>query len=182
MRDLSTELVTQISAAALQPILLAVFYFDSHPLRFWSGLGEIEIDGEIYTGAGSLLSISEISESTEMQANGMSFTLTGIPTSMISLAFNEDYQGRGCELLISAIDGFTVLPPYPLFGGLMDVMDFDIGAETTTITLNAESKLVLLNKAKVSRYTAEDQKRTWPDDAGLDFIAVQQNKEITWGR
>ncbi len=203
-RDLGTALASEVQEPEIAPIFLAEFLFDTAPIRFWNGYGTITINGNEYTGSGNLLSVSQVVETQDLQANGMQFTLSGMPTSLISLALSENYSGRSCNLYFACVytdqqwdgvftdeftDEFTtdlsgalVGDPYLIFSGLMDTMEIADSGETATITLSAENRMVDLKKSKVSRYTPEEQKRRYPGDKGLDFIPQLQDKELTWGR
>jgi hypothetical protein len=182
-RDLAAPLVTEVTAALLRPVFLAEFLFDSGAVRFWNGLGEVVAMGNTYIGAGNLLSLSEYKETQKLEALGLTFTLTGISPSILSVAQAESYQGRTVNLYLSAINSSGALvTPYQVFGGQMDVMSINLGAEFSTIAVSAESKLIMTTRTKERRYTAEDQKNQYPGDKGFDFVTVLQDKEIYWGR
>lgn len=73
--------------------------FDApNSLHFWSGLGDLTIGDVTYTGAGDLLGISELRESSDIAAYGATLTLSGIPSELVSLAKNEPYQGRAAAI------------------------------------------------------------------------------------
>ena len=123
-------------------------------------------------------------ESAEVQANNLTITLSGIPSSLISSALNETYQGRSCKVHLGVLNdsGAVVSDPYLLFSGRMDLMNIDDGGQTCTISVSAESRLIDLDRTRERRYTSEDQKIDFPNDKGLEFIADLQDKEIIWGR
>ena len=155
--------------------------FDSGTVRLWNGTYDATIEGETYTGAGSLLSISEVEETSEIAARGVSMSLSGLDTSLISTALQENYQNRNARVLFGTISGST-FTAYTLFRGRMDVMTISEGAETATITVTAENALIDLERARSLRYTSESQKALYPNDKGLDYVADLQDKEILWGR
>ena len=62
----------------------------------------------------------------------------------------------------------------------MDVMTLQESGETCTIALTAESRLIDLERPRVRRYTAEDQKLIDSDDSGLDFINSLQEATFEW--
>lgn len=183
-RDLDNDLQNEIVKSHLAPIFMAEFFFDSGTLRFWNGAGDLDWDGVTFTGSGSMLSVTELQETSSTQAQGLNFVLNGLPTNLLALALGENYTGRSCTLYFSCLDnaGAIVGEPYQIFSGLMDVMQIDDGGDTATITLSAENRLIELRKARVSRYTPEDQKRNYPDDQGLDFVTAIQDKELIWGK
>ena len=161
-RSLTSSMRDQLLADSVAVCLLANFEFDSKAgaLRVWSGIGDLTFDGETYFGVGNLGSISAITETTELKATGMSFSMSGIASSQISLALNEDFQQRRVTLWLGFFDS-SVSPgllntPIILFRGRMDTMDIQRGPETSTITINAESILIALERAPMRRYLSED--------------------------
>lgn len=181
-RDLTTAVQNQLSADELQPFFAVKLNFDSGDLRLWTGYGDITVDSETYTGGGQVLNISQIEETVEVAARGISMSLNGVDSSLISLALSENYQTRSAKVYLGVLSSGAVLAsPYQLFDGRMDVLTIDDTGETATITMTAESRLIDLERPRLRRYTSEDQKLRHPNDTGLDFVAALQEKEIAWG-
>lgn len=183
-RELTTAMRKEVTAELVRPITLVQCAFDSGNLNLWSGIGNLTVDSVEYVGAGTLLQIGEIAESAELQANGLTVALSGITEPLISKARDEDYQGRELKVLLGAIDseGDVTANPVILFSGFMDTMVINDGAETATIQITVENRLIEFERTRGRRYTAEDQKIDYPDDKGLEFVAEMQEKEIIWGR
>jgi hypothetical protein len=213
-RDLTAEFVNEIEKAAVTAFFAVELMFDvtqqnpSGPLRFWSGLGEQTIDGNIYVGSGNMLGISTIDETSEISAKGATLTLSGIPSELISLALSEPYQGRKCKIyfgilqadteylsqednsLILNEDGSGIILSQldlaatmsEIFSGYIDQMNIDEGPETATISVGVESRLIDLQRPRVLRYTRESQRSRFPNDKGFDFVNDLQSKKFAWGR
>lgn len=184
-RDLGTDLSTETKKPAFMPLFLAEFIFDSGPVRLWTGIGELVWGGETYLGSGTLLSISDIEEKQEAEANGVAFNLTGVPSWIVSLALQENYQGRPVRLWFTALEEFTralVGTPNLVFGGNMDVMEHTDTGETANITLTVENRMAILKQKRAFYLTPEDQKRRYAGDLGLDFVPSIIDKELIWGK
>lgn len=182
-REIVPALLAEISASKLSPVFLIEGLFDSGPLRIWNGLGDLTAMGNMFTGAGTLLGLSECEETTDLQANGFTVTVTGLPSTMISIALQEPYQGRVCNIYLGAINpdtGMMISDPVMLFSGFMDVMEITDAADTASIAISIENKSIILNRTKEKRYTAETLKSDFADDLGLDFVTQMQDKEIIW--
>ena len=100
---------TGFDADSLNPFVAIDLAFDSGDVRLWNGYGEITIDSQVYTGAGSLLAISSVEETGEIAARGVTMTLTGISSDIISIALSENYQNRTAKVFIGSLsDSGTV--------------------------------------------------------------------------
>ena len=187
-RDITTEVLDALDDDVVYPFFAADLAFSSGPLYMWSGYGDLCIGGtgasctggKLYLGAGQLLALSSVEETTEMEAKGASLTLSGIPFSFLSLALAEPYQGRECRIYF----GMTSAPSayVEIFSGELDQMNISEEGSTSSVSVTAENVLIKLERPVVRRFTNEDQKSRYPADLGLEFIAGLQDKEIYWGR
>lgn len=177
MRTIPAGLITSLQQKSVDLYFAVELLFDSGPLRIWSGIGTKTIGGNSYTGTGSLLTVTTAEESNDLSANGASITLSGIDSGIIALALTEPYQSRLCSIKIGS--GSDVLE---VFSGYMDVMTFDDGGDTCTITLTVESRLITMDRAVSLRYTQESQAARYPTDTFFSYVADLADKSITWGR
>ena len=182
-RTLSSGMQTVATAEVVRPIVLVQCDFDSGALNLWNGIGDLTVSGVTYVGGGTLLNISSMKESADLAANGMTVTLSGVMEPLISKARNEPYQGRELVIRLGAMDASNsvISTPVIIFSGFMDTMVIQDGAETATISVSVENRLIEFQRSRIRRYTAEDQKIDYPDDKGLEFVAEISEKEIVWG-
>ena len=205
-RDLSTITLENIEEGVVYPFFAVELLFDGdNTLRMWTGQGTLVLeDGTEWVGLGNVLDISAIEETAEMAVKGATITLSGVSSEALSLALSEPYQGRVCNIYFGTFsvgkvlqesgsfillqDGSKLLLEAmstgfnQLFSGYMDQMNISDGAETCTIELMVENRLIDLERARVARFTSGYQKSLYPDDLGLDFIEDLQDKDIVWGR
>lgn len=182
-RELQSSITSALNNEVVQPYLAVDLAFDGGNLRLWTGVGDLTIDGNTYTGAGTLLSISNIEETAEIAAKGATLVLSGIPSSILSSALTEPYQGRLCAVHFGIVDGNSS----EIFEGFMDQMVIDEGPETCTVTLTVENRLVDLERPRVLRFTDQSQQARLSrlgvtTDKGLQFVDSLQNKVIAWGK
>ena len=183
-RVLSNAMKEMAVAKVVRPIFLVHMVFDSSELNIWSGVGDLSFDSVTYTGLGDLLSISEIKETSDISATGINVSLSGVKTSLIAVAKDQDYQGRELTVRLGAFNesGSLIADPVIIFSGFMDTMTIAEAGAYSSITIAVENKLVAFERAKVRRYTAEDQKIEYPADKGFEFVTSIVQKEIFWGR
>ena len=69
-----------------------------------------------------------------------------------------------------------------VFNGYVDQMTIAEGAETSTITVSVESRLIDLERARIFRYNDQNQKARYANDKGFEFVEDLQDKQFNWGR
>jgi hypothetical protein len=210
-RDLQPSFEASLTDTVLRVFYAMEFFFDTQTLRFWSGLGDITLNGNVYTGSGSMIAISSLEETLDVAARGATLTLSGLPPDLLSLAIQEPYQGRKCNIYFGALaqgsdaqnittedgDFLTTQAGQRLlatlsaedkdaltlvFSGYMDKMNIEEGPDSSIIAVYAESRLIDLRRPRTTRYTSESQKAKFPLDLGFDFVEDLQAKKFTWGR
>ena len=184
-RDLSVA----VEAAIQEPVVRAIFFFEaelvsSQFLRLWTGVGVRSWDGHDWTGGGNLLTISSIEESVKVSAvPGFQVSISGLPSSNISLALQSVRQGLPGRLLMGVVDEDNVLlsDPYVMKEGRFDVIVIDDDGVTCTIQVTYESRMIDLNRTRERRYTNEDQHIDFPDDDGFEYVPSIQDMQLIWG-
>ena len=105
-------------------------------------------------------------------------------TTVLNLALSEDYQNRLITVFIGYLSGGTdhVQGTMTLFKGRMTSMIIADDPNGATIQVQAENRLVDLDRPSNLRFTKESQ--TFIDSTDTCFNRVQslQDKEIVWGR
>lgn len=179
-RNFATAVSNAIAGDEVTVFWACDLLFDSpNELRFWSGIGDLSLDGQTYTGAGNLLGISELRESSDIAAYGATLTLSGIPSNLVHLALAEPYQGRRAFVKFGVDVGGT-RTAVTLFTGEMDEMNISLGPETATISLDVESRLVDLNRPRIRRYTDADQQAEYSGDLAFAFVTRLQDEDLQW--
>jgi len=183
-RSLSSNMQDVTTATLVRPIILVEAEFDSSDVLMWSGTGDLDWDGKTWIGTGQLLNVDAMEESVEMKAVGTSVTLNGIPSDLLSLALQEDYQGRPLTVYLGAFDdsGEVISSPVVIFKGRMDIMTISESGDTASIQVTVENRLIDFERTRERRFTSEDQKIDFPNDKGFEFVSTIQDKEIVWGR
>ena len=187
-RDITSAFNTAITSKVVRPLMAVELEFSDGTLRMWNGYGDITMtaggSSKTFTGAGDLLGISEIEESDILSMSGVTLTLSGIKSSLISTALSAQYTNRNGAIYLGLFDASAnvIADVYTAFKGKMDVLNISEGQQTTMIQLKLESRLVSFEKASNRMYTLEDQKVDYSNDLGFEFIPDLQDKEIIWGK
>ena len=183
-RNLTAAMISALTAATVSPRLLAFFDFPSGAVRVWTGQGDQSWDSQTWNGIGSFGTFRPPQTGSDISAKGAEFGLTGIPSSTLSAALGDAYQGKICKCWLACLDsaGAIVADPYLISYGFMDTMTIDEGGATASVKITSESRLKDLERPRVRRYTDEDQQHEYPGDLGLEFVAAIQNLPIHWGQ
>lgn len=205
-RPVAAPLLAALQAPVVRPAFFVEALFASGTVRLWSGYGPITVDGKTWEGAGALLALSAVVETQEVRAEGVTISLSGIPSALLSLALSEQYHGRIARVYLGAfavsddtdlslladavVDDYRLRDPsalliadlHLLFSGRMDVMQIAEDGDSATISVTVENRLVDLERPRVVLFTDEEQRRRFPGDGGLRYVASIVDAEIVWGR
>lgn len=168
-----------------QVLFLAVkAEFDTDTLHVWSGDYDLTIGGDTYIGTGTLLSISNIEDTLELKSSGLSVSLAGMDATVLDLALTENYQNRFITVYLGYLSGGTdtVAGTMTLFKGRMQSMTINDDPNGSTISVDAENRLIDLQRPSNLRYTKESQQFISDGDTCFDRVQSLQDKEIIWGR
>ena len=153
----------------------------SPPLRYWNGLGDKSIDGNVYSGIGSLLGISEIDETEQIESKSVQLSLSGIPSSIISVVMESEFNRKEVKIFLGAsngeLDGVSTI-----FKGKSNLISIDDDGKTSKVTLQVENDMVKLERPSVARYTDEWQRQRYANDRGFQYVPKLQRAKIHWGK
>lgn len=180
---LTSAMQSALVADVVRPILLCDIETAGTPVRAWTGVGDLVWGAITFLGVGKFGGVTPVSETSELRASGITFTLDGVASEMISTALGQIRQGKSAKLYLGALDistGALIADPYLIFNGLTDVPTVEDSAETATIGLTAENRLIDLERPRVRRNTQEDQKLRDATDLGFEYVPSLQDAEFVW--
>lgn len=182
-RSLTTAAANASVADVVRPILLIALEFSDGTVRYTSSDRDVIYDSNNYTAAGHFATISAVEEGTELEANRIVVGINGVPAANISLALGQTYQNRAGTVYLGFQNASYALiaDPFVAFKGRMNSMDITLG-KTVTVQMGLESRLVDWDKARIRRYTNEDQQNYFTGDKGLEFVNEMVDKDLIWGR
>lgn len=184
-RNLTEAMQAAVNSDVVYPILFTELKFDSGTVRFWSGYGNLTWSGSTWTGSQNLGSIGEIQEGQKLSAEGMTVSLSGIDSSIVSLVMNETYRGREANIWLgctNSTDLSIIADPLKIFSGYMDTMTIEDGSETCTVIMSLENEMIRLKESSKLTSTDECQKKLHSTDTGYRYVAGLADKQIIWGR
>ena len=183
-QGLDSSIVNRLGADEQALFFAVKAEFDTDDIRVWSGIDDLTISSETYTGAGTLLSISNTEDNLELKSNGIVVALSGMDETIVNYALTENYQNRPITIFMGYVMGGTneVAGTLTLFKGRMTSLVINDTPEGSTVTIDAENRLVDLDRPSNLRYTKESQNFLHSGDTGFNRVASLQDKQITWGK
>lgn len=188
---IDSSVLTSINSGNFSGVLLAKLHFNpvyrystAFQSIYWdeSGGGEVE-----YVGAGNLSTLSVLTETSELSAQTIQLSLSGIPAQHITDIFSNDYIGQPVYIWYATLDPETYAVeggqngPVLIFAGRMDFGVIEFG-NTATVTVNATSRLADWERARGGRFNHTYQTRHVDStDLGFRWVEALQDIPISWG-
>ena len=158
--------------------------FDTDDILVWTGNDDLVINSETYSGAGSLLSISNVEDTLDLKPTGISIALSGMDADVLNMALTENYQNRDISVFMGFLMGGSneVAGVLKVFAGRMMSLDVTDDIDGAVVAVTAENRLIDLERPSNLRYTAESQKFVDSSDTSLNRVQQLQDKQIAWGQ
>ena len=183
-QGLDSSIVNRLGADEQALFLAVKAEFDTSDIRLWTGVDDLTIDSETYTGAGTLLSIGNVEENSDLSSKSLSISLSAMDSTVLNYALTESYQNRNITLFLGYVMGGTneVAGTLVLFKGRMVNLTVTDTPDGSTVTVQSESRLIDLERPSNFSYTKESQNFLNSGDTCFNRVASLQDKEIVWGK
>ena len=183
-QGLDSSIVNRLGADEQALFFAVKAEFDTDDILVWSGIDDLVIGSDTYTGAGTLLSVSNSEDNLELKSNGLVVALSGMDTTVVNYALTENYQNRPITFFMGYVMGGTneVAGTLTLFRGRMTSLVINDEPTGSTVTIDAENRLIDLDRPSNLRYTKESQNFLHSGDTGFNRVASLQDKQINWGK
>ena len=183
MRNLDPTFKAGLNAPVIEPVLFSLLTFRSQTCYLCSAGFNIGWNGQVWTGLGTFGGISSVVEGTEVKADGISLTLSGIDNNILAECEADilPLAPASCWLGLM-LQGGMVGVPYRFFNGVVDAPVISTTPTEATITLKLESRIALLNRPSQRRYTTADQHANgFPDDIGFSWVEKLSDMALRFG-
>lgn len=182
IRDVHVDVLNAIYTPEIKAIAMVDLDFESGHVYVNSTDRSISYGGNTFLGVGTLGAIGSVEESSDTKAQGINLELSGVVPETLSIALNENYQGRIGKLFLTFLDANwqVIGDPILIFQGLMDSQNITLGKEGK-VSITIENQLAAWEKPNLYLYNNGDQQVLYPGDRGLEFVEQAAEKEISWG-
>lgn len=185
------EMIDMINTGQARFSVLVRMDFEDEIFRFSNSINSIyweenESEGVVeYVGLGGVIEISSAEEITELQANTLDLTISGIDRDALADVLNVKYKARPVFMYAAPIssDGVTLLAsPVLFFAGRMDHFTVSIGKEAV-LRVSITSRLADWERERGGRFNhTYQQGYVDSTDMGFEYVDSVQGMEIYWGR
>lgn len=173
-------------AAAIAEVAVVVYAVDldfpSGHVRLHTGTGPLTIGGNIYTGTGTLGSISDVPERAQLTAERWDYKLSGVDPTVVPESEIDDCFGRSVveyEVWLNP-ENHAVIGAETRREGTMGRVRRRDGA-SPVIEVSCETRLVMLEQPDGWRYTGEHQDKFFSGDLGCHLVGELDSVEVIWG-
>jgi len=185
---LSTAAKTVLSSGRVPLGFFAELAFRTGTERYWSGIAPLVWDGSTWTGTAGIGAVSPMESSEDFHANGLQLTVAGLPSSAFAnfdALTPAQYKGCAARFVIAIMDaGFQTvvhaMPRYFTIDTVDYVLDPDSGA---VVSVALEVETLRASRAKVRRYTPQDQEAEFAGDKAFEFVPyIASGVDVKWGK
>lgn len=177
-RGLDTNLALALKADHVTHFLLIELGFDTGTQYLTSLPHDVDYGGHTWVSAQAVGTVEPITE-TDAGAQGLAFTLSGVPVSAIAGALTEAVQGRPVNVALVVLEGTTFRVDPSVWSGNFDVMTIDDSA-APVIRVTAEHAMIGWAQPSGLMFSDADQQRLHPGDRFFEFAAQMSQATITW--
>lgn len=153
-------------------------------LRVCTAAHNVAWNGLTWQGAGTVLEIDALEESTRVEATGLGVRLSAVTPQLLAIAYNAAYQRRPFKMWAAPLDAnYQVIAARLIYTGYMDTMSIDDSANAVTLTV--EHALSRFNTPPMGHYNHEDQQARYPgmNDKGFEYVSsLDKDTELKWGK
>jgi hypothetical protein len=192
-RTASAAVLAAIASHTLGLAIFAELAFADNTLYLYNGIGNFTPAGppanpastfpygQTFTGLGWLAKLSAIPQTTKIQAQNITLSLSGIPSSLVAEATAQvRIVGTATIWLAFFSGGSLITDPVQCFAGRFDVPSLTDSGDTSTISITCENPLLSLNLAPNRLFDDADQQLYFPGDLGMSFVDALANLNLFW--
>lgn len=178
-KNIDADTLTALAAANVKMFVLIELAFDAARVYLCDLPFAVVWNGNTYSGAAAIGSIEPIAE-TDVEAKGIAFTLSGVPSANISTALAEEVQGREALIRLAVVDGTTLRVDPVVWKGRMDVMTLEDDGSQPVIRVTAEHHMIAWQQPSGAMFSDAEQQARFPGDKAFEFAAQLVDATIAW--
>lgn len=178
-RGLSNALKTELANQNIKPILLVEMLFPT-PQRITNHYKNVSFNSNTYTSSAHLLSITNKSESAELNVANFTITLSAVDTAFTSIVLNNVVSNDEVSIDIGLLNSSDALiDTYNYDKGFIE--SFRIDTNKAIISIICTSHFSDFSRIAGRKTNEGSQQRFFATDKGFEFSALTV-ADLKWGR
>lgn len=186
-RTLDSNLISQLNSQAVKYAMFVELLFDTGTLRLHQAVGTInatESGGSArdWFGVGDLGTVGAVKEENNLQSHELELVMSGLDSTLLDLAINQNISNRLAKIFIGAFDGNDNLSGNLSFIARlrMDRMRVVFGDESAAVIIVCESEAASLNRTRHGYFSDDLQQRRFSGDKGFEYLAQLPFQDVVW--
>ena len=178
-RSLDTATGTALQQPHVTTLLLIELGWDSGTQYLTSAPHDVEHGGHTYVAAQGIGTIEPTTE-TDVEARGLTFTLSAVPGAAIAAALTEPVQGRPVTLRLGIVDAGVLRVDPNVWSGSFDVMTIDDSTPRPSIRVTAEHAMLAWQNPSGALFSDAEQQADHPGDLFFEHAAQMAEATVVW--
>lgn len=177
----SDDMVAAMEQENIVLVLAVQIDFPSGITRVHTGTGIIIINGQTFSGVGTLGEIGSVSEENSTKSSTMALGLSGLDISSIATTLNEPCVGREVMVYIGALgeDG-QIKAANLLFEGFITDSALQAGKKSM-LNYTVANVFERWSLGLPDRFTDHSQQHLYPGDHFFRYVGQMSERSIYWG-
>lgn len=177
----SSTVAQAMQQANVVMVMAARIDFASGTSYVHTGVGEILIDGQVFTGLGALSDVGTVKEENTTSAVQMTMTLSGLDQYMLSIGMNENVVNKKITVYIAVLnEDHTAVAWNVLFKGTITGSQMVLG-DNSAINYTVSNVFEKWSKGRPHRYTDESHRKRHAGDRFFRYISQMAERSLYWG-
>ena len=140
---------------------------------------QIDWNGHTWLADKGLGSIEPFTESSS-EISGCAFTLSGIPSSTVSLVLTENVRGRPVIVRNATLSGAVLSVDDSAWTGQLDTLALQDNGETSIVRVTAESRLAYWQTPRPVNFSHAEQQLVDPTDTFYSRMTQMAEVTLVW--
>jgi len=181
-RGIHADVVTELAKDAFNMAHLVDIDFAT-PMYLTDYRHELVDSSHTYVSSSYLLSMGDVSESTDLQVGSINIDLSGVEQAYISILLSGNYIDRRVTIkrALLTTTGAVIGEPFILYEGRISGFNIADSGSDSVVRISVASHWADFERVNGRRTNDNSQQSAFSGDKGMEF-ASEIIKDVKWGR
>lgn len=156
--------------------------YPNYTILAHTGVGDLVINGEVYTGLGMLSKIESVKQDAQIGPNALMLGLNGLESGLIAEVLNDRCNGSKVWLYLVALDDDDrAASAANLYVGRIVSQAYAFNRKNAAVEINVADRFIDWARKGTDRFTDESHRSRNLGDRFLRYVAQMAERSIFWG-